>query len=557
MKNIYYNKVLIFLLILLFTSCEEYLEKYPIDNPSVSVFLTTERELELAVNGAYAALWLNFKEDLPFTQHLDLASDIGWNRSWGDFQELGNGKVEPTNPVNQLLWENLYIGVQRCNYAIKGKETLEKITDQDKVDRLVAEARVLRSYFYSHLVELFGDVPFYTSNLTLEESEIGRTSKIEIVDFILKELEEASGVIPLDYSSTKDIGRVTKGMTLALKSRVALYNENWDTAIDAAERVMELGYSLDDDYSQLYRKEYQQGSTEIIFKLDYLDGPIKGHDLPRWCSPRMHSGYSAYIPVQPMIDSYLCVDGLDISQSPLYDPQNPYENRDPRLHYSTIVPGALYRGIQYETHRDSVMCWDYNTNPPSRVANIDATNPYASFSGYSWRKYAHFVNSRELDNSETGVILMRYAEVLLNYAEAKIEANQIDESVYEALNLIRNRVDMPDVEQGSSVAELRSILRKERKVELAFEGLRLYDIRRWGIAEEVLNGPLYGRIPRGLLSAAPTFDENGTPDYSNVPNKDEMRIIEMRTFDASKNYLFPVPQFEIDINDLIEQNPNY
>src|SRR5690606_30208385 len=160
----------------------------------------------------------------------------------------------------------------------------------------------------------------------------------------------------------------------------------------------------------------------------------------------------------------------------------PFENRDPRLHYTCAVPGSIFHGYQFETHRDSLKCWNYNVNPPARVPNQDATNPYASFSGYCWRKYANMENPDYLTRSETGIIVLRYAEVLLNYAEAKIESNDIDQSVYDAINLVRSRVDMPEVSAGKSQAELRSIVRIERKSEFAFEGLRLYDIRRWKIA---------------------------------------------------------------------------
>ena len=284
---------------------------------------------------------------------------------------------------------------------------------------------------------------------------------------------------------------------------------------------------------------------------------VRVHLGPRWLAPRMASGFAGLIPSQSMIDSYLCTDGLTIDKSPLYDPQKPFLNRDPRLNMSCVVPGSIFNGYQYETHKDSLQCWNYNVTPAVRVANQDAINAFASFSGYCWRKYSDMRNPSFLLQSETGIILIRYAEVLLNYAEAKIEANSIDQSVYDALDEVRSRVGMPVITPGRSQIELRSIVRIERKSELAFEGLRLYDIRRWQIAEEVLNGPLYGRIPRGLLSSAPVIDENGSPDYSNVANRSDMRVIEPRTFNKDKNYLWPIPQFEIDINKNLVQNNGY
>lgn len=152
---------------------------------------------------------------------------------------------------------------------------------------------------------------------------------------------------------------------------------------------------------------------------------------------------------------------------------------------------------------------------------------------------------------------MRYAEVLLTYAEAKIELNQIDNSVYAAINEVRERVGMPGIGTNLTQDQLRGIVRTERKIELALEGKRLYDIRRWKIAEEVLKGNLLGRVQKGLLASAPDIDENGSPSYDNVTNKGDMRVIEIRLFDNKKNYLWPIPQIEINVNRNLKQNAGY
>jgi hypothetical protein len=166
-------------------------------------------------------------------------------------------------------------------------------------------------------------------------------------------------------------------------------------------------------------------------------------------------------------------------------------------------------------------------------------------------------NPEYLTRSETAYVLIRYAEVLLTYAEAKIEANQIDQSVYDAINVVRTRAGMPTIATGKTQAELRTIVRMERKVEFAFEGKRLYDIRRWKIAEQVLSGNLLGRIPKGILASAPAIDANGTPSYATVSNMDQMRVVEVRMFDKNKNYLWPIPQIEVSVNPKLGQNPGY
>lgn len=538
-------------------SCnDDYLQKEPIDRPSVSTFLQTEDELKLAVNGVYEVLWHSINYGIPVEVHLDLASDIGWSRAFTDFQFLGNGSVDASNPVILAIWRQFYNGIQRANYVLDNAPNIQSINNQELYDQLLAETRFLRVYFYYHLTQMFGNVPLVTNVLNVEESYMMREDKSEIVDFMLSELEQIIDFVPQSYSAEENKGRVSKGIILGLHSRIALFNERWEQAIQSAKLVMGLGYQLDGQYGDLYLKEGQSNSNEIMWLLDFKQG-IKEHAAPLWIGSRMGNGYSGLIPTQSMIDSYLCIDGLPIDESPLFDPQKPFQMRDPRLELSVVVPGSTFHGFQYETHKDSLKCWNYNVSPAVRVDNQDVLNPYASFSGYCWRKYSDQRNPTYRTQSETGFILMRYAEILLNFAEAKIESGQIDQSVFEVMNQIRKRVNMPAIETGLSPDELRSILRVERKSELAFEGLRLYDIRRWRIAEEVLTGPLYGRIPDGILAEAPTIDENGTPNYNSVSNKGNMRIIEQREFDPNKNYLWPVPQFEVDINNEITQNLGY
>lgn len=557
MKKLSSNIFFVLLVFISFSSCSKsFLDKEPLDNPSTSTFLQSEEEMELAINGVYASLWYSINYGIPIEQHLDLASDIGWSRAFVDFQFLGNGEVDPNNSVILDIWKHFYSGIESANYVLEKAVGISDVRNQARFDQLMSEAKFIRAYYYYHLTEMFGDVPYVTKELSLANSHLGKTSKSSIVDSLLADLEEAAQYLPISYSKPEETGRVTKGAALALKSRIALFNARWDIAIDASRRVMELDYSLDNDYSALYLKENQVNSEEIILLLNYKQGAIT-HEAPQWVGSRMSSGYAGLIPTQDMIDSYLSIDGLTIDKSPLYNPMRPYENRDPRLNFSVVVPGAVFNGYQYETHKDSLLCWNYNVVPPIRVANQDATNPYASFSGYCWRKYSDKRDPTYQSRSETGIILIRYAEVLLNYAEAKVEANEIDQSVYDAINQIRQRVQMPEITEVQTQLALRSIVRMERKSELAFEGLRLYDIRRWRMAEHVLDGPLYGRIPTGLLNSAPVIDENGTPDYSRVSNKNDMKIIETKKFDKAKNYVWPIPQYEIDINDAVKQNDGY
>lgn len=538
-------------------SCDDkYLERYPLDSPSDETFITNEAELEMAVTGVYNALWYSFS-GTPFSLVLDYTSDIGWDRNTNDMQVLALGVGNPDNTFVSDVWKHFYAGISRCNNILDKAEGIRGIVPEDKFNQLVAETRFFRAYYYFYLNELYGGVPLVTHMLTLEESQTPRSTKEEVTNFILSELDLAKPHLLKDTHATNR-GRVNLASALALTSRVALYNERWEDAAAAAKEVMSLGtYTLHDDFSELFSYAGET-SKEIILSAQYEQG-LQVHAISNQFFSRLAKGFSGKIPVQSMVDSYECLDGKPIDQSEMYDPKKPFENRDPRLTQTIVLPQTRFIGYMFETHPDSLMTWNFNTTPATRVSNTDVTNAYATFSGYLWRKYADIADRDSPANSDIDIILFRYAEVLLNYAEAKIEANQIDQSVYDAINMVRQRpsVDMPPIEAGKTQQELRSAVRKERKYELAAEGLRLFDIKRWKIAHQVMPGKLRGRIRGEILASAPSIDENGTPNYDNVANQGKMRVIETRTYDADRDYLWPIPRLEMEVNTSLEQNPNY
>lgn len=540
-------------------SCSDYLEKFPLDNPSDETFLRTEAEFDMAVTGAYNSLWHIGPVDVsgPFFPMLDAASDIGWDRNTSGLQALGMGIANVDNNWGASFWSAFYRGIGRCNFILSKADEIGKFVPEEKFKRQIAEVRFLRSYYYFLLNEAFGGVPLVTTPLTLSEAQLPRQSKEEVVNFILSELDAVVAALPASVTGA-NVGKVTKGVAWALKSRVALYNSRWDVAAQAANEVIQSGvYSLHPSYPELF-KYAGQNSKEIILAAQYLKG-YQVHSYPRFFGSRMSLGHSNKIPVQALIDSYECTDGLSIDKSPLFNVAKPFANRDPRLGYTTVLPQTRFERYIFETHPDSTLTWDFSTTPARRVQNTEATHAYATFSGYLWRKYTDDADFPDINNSDLNIILFRYAEVLLNYAEAKIEANQIDQTVYDAINAIRTRptVNMPAIVSGKSQAELRSIVRKERKYELAGEGYRLFDIRRWKIGEEAMNGPLLGRVRNAFLTDAPYIDENGTPHYENVRNKVDMRVIEIRSFKNIRDNVWPIPRLEIEVNPLLNQNPEY
>ncbi|WP_353129268.1 RagB/SusD family nutrient uptake outer membrane protein [Parapedobacter pyrenivorans] len=543
------KKICIILITVLLFGCSKDLEKFPLDAPSTDTFLKTEAELQAAIVGCLSPLNLRFGEN-PYVIVFDMYSDIAANRDVTPHALWGT----PTASQVNSIWNTMYTVIARCNFVLDNIGRVES-ANEAVIDRATGEARFLRAYAYAVLSQFYGDVPLVTTTLDLADAYVSRDAKSTVVDFILDELEAASALLPVD--NAPNTMTIPQGAAWALASRVALYNERWGEAIAAAEKVMAqegVQYQLHPDYGDITHRSGKT-SKEIIWAIQFNYTDVF-HETPVSYRSRMSGGYSNRMPVQALIDSYDCTDGLPIDESPRYDPAHPFENRDPRLAMSIALPGSVYYGYQFETHKDSLECWNYNVSPATRVPNLDATHTFASFSGYCWRKYAD-PTEEHATRSDINPIIIRYAEVLLNYAEAKLENGEIDDRLYAALNKIRRRVDMPEIASGQTTAALRTIIRKERKVELAGEGARYFDIIRWRIAEQVLNGPCYGRIPRGFLASAPAIDENGTPDYSHVANAGEMRIIQTRLFNPAANYLWPVPDIELQTNKNLTPNPGY
>lgn len=532
-------------------SCSKELDKIPLHAPSTESFPRTLGDFQTALVGCHSPLQL-VVSSISFTSMFEMYSDIGVHRDNTPDVMMG----DPGSSFVRTIWTTMYRGIGRCNYLLDNVGNANSDVDMTALKNIEASAKYLRAYYYSLLTELFGDVPYITTTLPLAEANVSRTPKAQVVDSILADLEAASQYLKEENNPASM--SISKGAAWALMSRVALYNERWNAAISAAGKVMAQEGSqfiLEPDY-QVLTKLAGNSSKELIWAIhwSYTDATNSG---PTYFRSRNSGGFTNRMPTQALVDSYQDKDGLPIDKSPLYNPLKPYENRDPRLHWTIAVPGSIFCGYQYETHKDSVRCWNYNVTPAIRIPNEDAINPFASFSGFSWRKY---VDSTEFDEgAKTAIssIVMRYAEVLLNYAEAKIESNQIDQSVYEAINKVRRRAKMPEIETGKTQSELRSILRYERKVEFAGEGTRYFDLLRWRIADKLLNGPCYGRIPNGILAGAPVIDSNWTPHYEGISNYTQMRVIQVRRFNNPRNYLWPIPDIEIQVNKNLVQNQGY
>jgi hypothetical protein len=553
------HSILIILTATLVLSCnKDFLNKLPLDSPSDETFFSSKEELDLAINGAYTDLWWEWSS-VPYVLWLDGATDIAWSRGdYANVQSIQSGQFTPDLGIFMSTWSHMYNGISKANNILENMHRAKDVVSADDYASIQAQARFLRSYFYFYLVELYGDVPWVTTILSLDSANLPRTSKADIVAHLYDDLDSAAAHLPPNWSG-ENAGRVTKGAALTLKARLALYEGDYQTAAAAAKAVMDLGiYGIYPNYQDLFHY-VGEGSNEIILNLPYLVG-VRTNRIPQMFGVHSALGsYSILVPTQEMVDMYECTDGKSIDNSPLFDPSNPFEHRDPRLDQSIIRPGMWFNHSIFETHPDSTYTRRVVGGDTVLVANPELTT-YATFTGYGWLKYMDEADlPQDLASSHINVILMRYAEVLLTYAEAKIELNDIDQSVLDAINQVRGRpsVSMPLVHMGMSQDSLRKVVRYERTIELADEGFRLFDIKRWKYAEHVLPGNVYGRrnVVHWYDPIIPQIDEYGRSVY---PDADKIfKIISVNVFDPSKNYLWPIPQKELDVDHNLQQNPGY
>jgi starch-binding outer membrane protein, SusD/RagB family len=513
------------------------LDSRPTDSLNDAIFWKSQQDAVNAVNAIYPFL--------PGIGELDwdIMSDIGTSLSPGSATaNIEKGEHNADLGYFSGEWDSAYRGIRAANYFL---ENVDRVKEGDpsfsdeRGRRLKAEARFIRAFLYTRLVTLFGDVPLVTHSLDLEESKaVTRTAADQVWDFIEAELGEIAGHLPERYPGT-DIGRITRGAALAMQARAMLYAGRWEKATAAATAVMDMGvYALYPSYEKLFGYA-GENSSEVILDRQYAQD-VASHNFFARYAPRGMNGDVGISPTRTLVDAYETVNGLPIDHDPTYNPLDPYANRDPRLDYALFLPAfsANVPGeVMYNGQR-------YDSRPGSGTADEVERDYRRTKTGFNTQKYVNEEDLLDRGNGGVNFILIRYADVLLMYAEASIEANRTDASVYAAINQVRQRsdVDMPPISQGKSRDELRRIVRNERRVELAMEGLRFFDLRRWRIAHEVMQGP----IP-GLRYVGSGETEVKTLNYGGV----------VRSFNPDRDYLWPIPQQEIVLNSNLTQNPGY
>jgi tetratricopeptide (TPR) repeat protein len=426
--------------------------------------------------------------------------------------------------------------------------------DETKKKTWSAEIKTLRAYFFYNLAFYFNNVPMPLTTLNVEEANsIAQTSQAEVYAQVEKDLKEAVSLLPNSYSGD-DYGRLTSGAAATMLGRVYLAQGKYAEAADMFKKVMDSGvYQLDrQNGDESYEKLFYAGgeySPETIFCIMGIKDKFTNSRYI-YLFPEAMGGWHQFAPYNELVKEYFCTDGKGIDESTVYNENDPYVNRDPRL-YATIYlpplgsyPGTQFNGTTYDCYKGA------NTS--------DSYNRYTLFNGYCPKKGADPNNCGNIWNNYVYTPIMRYAEVLLSYLEAVNEsqpASVTQEVLDKTINDVRSRVGLPAITKAdvATQEQVRKAVRKERRVELAFEGLRYFDVLRWGIANEVLNHTFTGV----KLSDDPNArNYRGSGSSASPVDKDGYYQFEPRSWSAHNRY-WPIPQNDLNINKNLKQNEGY
>ncbi|MFT3826380.1 MAG: RagB/SusD family nutrient uptake outer membrane protein [Chitinophagaceae bacterium] len=571
--------------ILALNSCSPDLES--LNGPSTGTFPATAKEAEMGMFSAYQNISTLNAASTPIWHVMDNITDIGYARPGTNYTSPITSAITTDNALTNKPWQVHYQTIARVHSVLDNLEKLKSTMSDADYKKMDAELRFIRAYCYSELIQLYGAVPLLKHAVDLSNASVPRTPKADVEQFLLDELTAIADNLPASQSAYGNV-RATSVGAYMLKARVALYAKKYTDAATAANKALTLSNGVYDltafnstvnyvgkdhsvgepELSNIFGHTGFKTSKEWIWVAEYNQAvPGNTHNQQYYSASRLGKGVCYWGPTQDLINTFQCKDGLPITESALYDASKPFENRDPRLDMYCARPHARYVGYQFEPATSFSTVKNYwpvingTATTASSVSNADATNAYRSFSGYLWRKpidLADFNTTSVSGVSDLNVGIFRFAELLLIYAEAKIEAGDIDNSVYDAINRVRNRALMPNLPTGLSQAQLRKALRYERKVELANDGLRWYDLRRWGIANKVMNGYIYlNRDAKAWTKDVLTgFDDSYTPIY-NYTEAIKYFTTQQVVYKENKDELWPVPKSEMDANKMLTQNPGY
>lgn len=500
------------------TSCDkDLLNVAPPDKLSTTIFWKSPSDADLALTGLYNFLGAGAPGGLgqyqpyiwdDFSDNSHSFSDRG-----GALSMLYSGLTPTTQGFMSIYYPQNYKAIAAINSFLAN---VGKVLEGEKLKMYKGQAFFLRAFNYFWLAKLYGNVPIVKDDpFTISpKAHLATSKRTDVLAFIESDLDSAIAYLP-DVSPYD--GHAVKGTAEGYMVRVLLFENKYAQAAVIAKQIIDSKkFSLNPCYSCNFYKPNQNSSKEIMFSVQFLP-PIIIH--PNGASDMLTLGsFSSYSQgTQDLVDSYESIDGKSIGTSSLYDPQNPYENRDPRMRMTLFFPGDI-----------KAQGWPSDNNPaiPGKGGWREGYFRVKKWLTPGVSADAGYANQPTDANDW---VLLRYADILLMYAEAQNEAVGPDASVYNAVNLVRERAGMPDLLTGLMQDQMRDAIRYERRAEFALEGIRFFDLRRWGIAEQVMNG----FVPNALF-----------------PN--------IKAVYEPKFEYWPIPQYEIDFNaPEMKQNPGY
>ncbi len=525
------------------TSCVD-LDRLPLEELSDANFWKTPTDAEMAVSDLYNALpyW---DVDDPINSD-DAVHGIKWAAG-----NISKGVYDPYD----FEWKPSYETIRKANLLF---EKIDEIADYDNEEKnkVLGQAHFFRGMEYFSLIRSYGDVPYIDKPLSLSDQEnVVRAPREEVYQNMMKDLDKAIEYLPLSWPASQ-YGRVTKGAAMALKSRAALYYSKWDVAAEYAKKVIDSGeYSLYDKentgkYQELFW-EKADGCEEFVLVKQFKESENSWYLIGWQAFPT--KGWGGINPTQSLVDAFEDIEGAPIAKSKLYNEKKPFENRDPRLEVNVLHDGEVMYGVNIKV-------------APLKSSGVTGIGQHgdATATGYYQQKWL----DPSIDPSSKGwdmgkdAVIIRYAEVLLTYAEAKNEISPLDAEAFEAVNKVRRRVGMPDLQNTDASKptycgtqdELRQRIRNEWRVEFALEGgKRQWDIRRWGIAKEVLNAPFLGLKYKLVDSSNAHADDGGK--ICILYEGENIKLTGSKYEDH--NYVYPIPQSERDLNPKLTQNAGY
>jgi hypothetical protein len=499
---------------------KNFTEKQSLTQIASDNFWKSESDAQLAINGIYDAL----QDRALYSGNLNAAAGLTMYDCFGDnlynnykWEGPGNymiGIATPTLEMFGSVWSSSYKGIARANAAIENIEKMSlTLISQPKKDALFGQALFLRALFYFNLAVYYEDVPLITKVQVLDEAYVAKNTYAEVMAQVILDLKDAANKLPAAYPAAQ-YGYATKGAALGLLARAYLYNKDYQGVVDVTNTLLTMGYTLHNNYAQLFT-ELGENSKEVVFSVRFNQDVSNNGEL--FSGTFLGNPAIDKLPMPNMVKDYYCTDGKPTTTSPLYNPGTAANNAPQKLNRDPRLLASVY-------FRNDIFLTDLN--------RAFATSPTT----YGLKKYI-----RNSSVSSTGIsafspggqdfYVIRYADILLMRAEALVELNQLTE-VYTLVNQVRQRptVNMPTVQavEGAALgqAQLRDIVRHERRVELAFEGLRFFDLKRWGLVQAAYNRAIADNV------------SGYTPIY--LPGKSSV---------------FPIPLSELNVNANLVQHP--